>query len=657
MDRVKLGKYELLEELGRGGFGMVYRARDTILGRDVAVKVLHPQLMVDPAFIERFRNEARLVAGLEHPNLVTVYDLGESDGRAYLVMRYLPGGSLRQRLTQGPIPFDQALQILKQVSAGLGAAHTKGIIHRDIKPENILFTEDGQAVLSDFGLAKALVDSSSSSSSNSGGVGTPFYRAPELWRGKPPASPATDQYALACVFTEMLTGVRLFAGDTPDEIITKHLVDGAALPSSWPSNAPHGVEKALSKALEKEPTNRYESVRALVDALEGLLRPQAATPKSKLVVNTSLNPIRNEKKLVLFGLIALFGLFFVAALGIGGTVLSGRLTLFSAPTVMPTNTIPATATSQPDFTQTPNPTATALPLNTHTSKIVFQHDDYYWTINEDGSNLKQLMFINTMGTGASWYEFSPDGSKVAFSSQWSGDTEVYVMNVDGSHTINISNNSTLDDSPVWSPDGNRIAFLSNRNKGNDGEELFIVNADGSNLVQLIKAQGYAYSVEYQWSSDSQQMVFSCSHCTEYNGIYRVNVDASNLIKLADKGYSPAWSPDGEKIAFESDAGICIINKDGSDLVKLGISGHSLAWSPDGQKIVYVADDTIYVMNADGSNPTKLATGINPIWSPNSRKLVFRLPYAQNTLYEIYIMNADGSNLVKLADGYGPSWLP
>lgn len=191
MNALKLGKYELIESLGRGGFGTVYRARDTALGREVAVKVLHPQLMVEPDFVERFRNEARIIAGLEHPNLVAVYDLGEAAGSAFLVMRYLPGGSLREKLEKnGPIPFGEALQILKQVSAGLTAAHAKGIIHRDIKPENILFAADGQAVVSDFGLARALLDSSFSSSSGSGGVGTPFYRAPEYGMAhRPPPRP------------------------------------------------------------------------------------------------------------------------------------------------------------------------------------------------------------------------------------------------------------------------------------------------------------------------------------------------------------------------------------------------------------------------------------------------------------------------------------
>ena len=193
MPNRQLGKYTILEELGRGGFGTVYRATDNVLDREVAIKLLHPQLMVEMNFAERFRKEAKLVARIEHSNIVTIYDLGEQEGRVYIAMRFLPGGSLRDRLNKsGRIPFGQALEILRQVGAGLSAAHAKGLIHRDIKPENILFGEAGQAVIADFGLAKAI---QSSSSSSFGGLGTPGYRAPELWRGKPPAGQASSSSA------------------------------------------------------------------------------------------------------------------------------------------------------------------------------------------------------------------------------------------------------------------------------------------------------------------------------------------------------------------------------------------------------------------------------------------------------------------------------
>jgi len=301
MTNKSLGKYELHEQLGSGSFGAVYKATDAVLGREVALKILHPQLMVDMGFVERFRNEAKVIASLEHPNIVTVYDMGEDAGRVYIAMRYLPGRSLRNHLQEvGRLPFDQALEIVQQVGAGLQAAHARGLVHRDIKPENILFTEEGQAVISDFGLAKAIQASTSSSSSSAGGVGTPSYRAPELWRGKPPASPATDVYSLACIFTEMLSGNRLFDGNTPDEIITKHLVDGAVLPREWPEGVPAGMNKILEKALKKKPEERYQNVGEFVTALESLstpheMRQSTSRLKSETETILKVGRIRVEK--------------------------------------------------------------------------------------------------------------------------------------------------------------------------------------------------------------------------------------------------------------------------------------------------------------------------------------------------------------------------
>jgi len=292
MPNRQLGKYTILEELGRGGFGTVYRATDNSLDREVALKILHPQLMVDMDFVERFQKEAKLVARLEHPNIVTIYDLGEAEGRIYIAMRYLPGGSLRDRLKKsGRIPFDRALEILRQVGEGLSAAHAKGLVHRDIKPENILFSESGQAVIADFGLARAVQTSSSSSL---GGVGTPGYRPPELWRGQPPASPASDEYSLACAFVEMLTGAPLFAGDTPDEIIAKILVDGAVLPQNWPEGVPQGIDDILHKAVAKNPSERYTSVDDFVVALNRL-KSDPARQEQELVLKEAQEKARQEE--------------------------------------------------------------------------------------------------------------------------------------------------------------------------------------------------------------------------------------------------------------------------------------------------------------------------------------------------------------------------
>ncbi len=263
----QLGKYELHEQLGRGGFGTVYRAIDTSLGREVALKVLHPQLMVEESFVERFKKEARTLATLEHPNIVMIYDLGETDGRVFISMRYLSGGSLQQLLQKGgALGYEKSLAILKQVCAGLQQAHKSGLVHRDMKPANVLFDAEGNAVISDFGLARAVQVSGASSSMSI--AGTPAYRAPELWRGKPPASPATDVYSLGCILVELLTGDPLFAGDTPDEILTQVLIDGPKMPKTWKADVPTGMSDRLAKSLSKDPAERPQDAQAFYQIID-----------------------------------------------------------------------------------------------------------------------------------------------------------------------------------------------------------------------------------------------------------------------------------------------------------------------------------------------------------------------------------------------------
>jgi len=274
-DETRLGKYLLMEQLGRGGYGTVYRARDTVLNVERAVKVLHPALLADPEFIERFRHEARMVARLEHPHIVTVYDLGEEAGTIYLAMRYLRAGSLKDVLAgKRPLPFNVAVQITCQVASALDYAHhlPEQLIHRDVKPGNILFETKGSAFLSDFGFAKALHGENSASVSRSGSmIGTPLYMPPELWNSQSPL-PQTDIYSLACVLYEMLTCQALFGcEDTqmPMAIMKRHF-EAVRLPATWPTGVPSALGPVLEIALAKLPSQRYPDMAAFTTALADL---------------------------------------------------------------------------------------------------------------------------------------------------------------------------------------------------------------------------------------------------------------------------------------------------------------------------------------------------------------------------------------------------
>ena len=260
-----LGKYELLELLGSGATAEVYRARDTVLQREVAVKILRPALVTDATAFARFVQEAQSAASLFHPHIATVLDTGEDGGRFFIVLRYFPGQSLDQLLRrQGPLAWERVLTLAHQIGGALEYAHQAGLLHRDVKPSNIICTPESNYALSDFGLARAL-QTSGLTSHTGVALGTPAYIAPEIWMGQL-ATPATDQYAFGCVLVEAMTGQILFQGETP-ALMYGHAIRGAVLPPTWPEGVPHGVTVVLAKAVAKDPTERFASMGALVTAL------------------------------------------------------------------------------------------------------------------------------------------------------------------------------------------------------------------------------------------------------------------------------------------------------------------------------------------------------------------------------------------------------
>lgn len=263
-----LGRYRLLERAGAGGMSEVWRAEDQTLHRTVAVKVIHDPIAADPTFAERFLREARLVAGLEHPNILSVYDFGTAalDGKdvSYLVMPLVSGGSLKERIT-GPVPPAQAVPWLAAIAAALDHAHTKGILHRDVKPGNVLLDGAGRPLLADFGLARS-ADSVSGLTATGTVMGTPSYMAPEQAMGKALDARA-DQYALGCIAFEMLTGRVPFKADTPLAVLHQHVAVSPEPATSFVRGLPPGVDEVLSRALAKNAAERYETCTELVSAL------------------------------------------------------------------------------------------------------------------------------------------------------------------------------------------------------------------------------------------------------------------------------------------------------------------------------------------------------------------------------------------------------
>jgi len=276
-----LGKYRLEQELGRGAMAVVYRATDTALNRQVALKVLPTYFSHDPEFVRRFQREARVAAGLSHPGIVQIYDVGEApDGTLYIAMQEA-GETLKRLLQrQGPLPLARALAIAEQVAAALDYAHRRGVIHRDVKASNILLGPDDQAVLTDFGIAR--VGQESGITAPGFALGTPEYLAPEQAEAGKPVDYRADLYALGVVLFEMLTGRVPFTADRPEAVLHAHIFTPPPSPSRLNPAIPEAVSQVLLKALAKDPGERYQSGAALVAALR-TAQQMAAVPASQPV--------------------------------------------------------------------------------------------------------------------------------------------------------------------------------------------------------------------------------------------------------------------------------------------------------------------------------------------------------------------------------------
>jgi serine/threonine protein kinase/Tol biopolymer transport system component len=274
----RLGPYEVIARLGAGGMGEVYRARDTRLGREVAVKVLPATFSNDPDRLRRFEREAEAASLLNHPNITAVYDIGTHDGAPYVVSELLEGGTLRSRLASGALTPRRAIEFAIQAARGLAAAHDKGIVHRDLKPENLFVTKDGRVKILDFGLAKLIRPEPTTSAATEPGVvlGTFGYMSPEQVRGKL-ADPRSDIFSFGAIFYEMLSGHRAFRGDSAASTMSAILTREPPELSTLNPNVHPGLERIVRHCLEKDPEERFQSARDLAFDLEALSGVSAPT--------------------------------------------------------------------------------------------------------------------------------------------------------------------------------------------------------------------------------------------------------------------------------------------------------------------------------------------------------------------------------------------
>jgi serine/threonine-protein kinase len=273
------GRYELGELIGYGGMAEVHRGRDIRLGRDVAIKILRPDLARDPSFLNRFRREAQAAAGLNHPSIVSVYDTGEDAGpdgtvQPFIVMEYVEGRTLRDILkSEGRLPARRAMEITADVCGALDFSHRNGLVHRDIKPANVMITRTGAVKVMDFGIARAVADNAATVTQTANVIGTAQYLSPEQARGEA-VDARSDVYSTGCLLYELVTGVPPFQGDSPVAVAYQHVRENASAPSSRNPELPRALDSIVMKALAKNQLNRYQTAGEMRSDLQRALADQ-----------------------------------------------------------------------------------------------------------------------------------------------------------------------------------------------------------------------------------------------------------------------------------------------------------------------------------------------------------------------------------------------
>lgn len=399
-----LGPYRIINQVGRGGMATVYKAYQPSVDRYVAVKVLPSQLAESREFATRFQQEARIIAKLEHPHILPVFDYGESDGVAYFVMRYMDAGTLKDKMIEGrPLPLGDIDRLFTQLAEALSYAHSRGVVHRDLKPANVLIDAHENIFLTDFGIAKLLESASPRLTQTDAIMGTPAYISPEQAQGNP-VDQRSDIYSLGIILYEMVTGSVPFTAETPLAVLFKHITDPLPPPSLVKPDVPPEIEKVILKALAKDPRDRFATTNEFVAAWERALQtretvqrvPEALTvPPTPPTTGTQTQskPVTLTKTtsksgtptgLVIGCLVALCALF-----GLGGVFLmASNLGGSSTPTPLPpTETI---ISIPPTSTHASLPTPTIPVVNTGDVLLEddFSDDSKWGTLTDTDSSVQ-----------------------------------------------------------------------------------------------------------------------------------------------------------------------------------------------------------------------------------------------------------------------------
>ncbi|MBS1115737.1 MAG: serine/threonine protein kinase [candidate division NC10 bacterium] len=696
--------YRIIEKIGQGGMGEVFLADDTSLHRKVALKFLPPDMQQDSAAHKRFLREARSAAALDHPYICHINEVSESGGRDFIVMEYVEGQSVKDRLEKGPLPPDEALPIAIEVAEALEAAHGKGIVHRDIKPANIMLTQTGHAKVMDFGLAKQIVPGGGMASteetvtaltSDGSTVGTLAYMSPEQLRGER-VDGRGDIWALGVTMHEMVSGTRPFQGQSWFEVSSSILNKA---PRLLPSQVPADLATVIGRCLEKDAANRYRQASEVCAALKavrsGCALPPVRTFRHAWPRRRWLAPAAIGTMLIAVGVGIYYRGFlqWLARQAPAPPPTIGHVTQLTSedgtethPSLSPEGNLMAYAASGEIYLRrvgTENPILLTGNLSLEAAEPAFSPDGRLiaFSARLDASELRGgIWLMEVMGAGKrrltdagfspAW---SPDGREIAYATEFPTPydrprlSRVFIVDVASGRTRDVEREVKSDMmEPAWSPSGRRLAYwgLSARPAIRN---ILTKPVDGGKATP-VTADPY---VDWGpvWSRDGRY-VFFCSDRSGSPNLWRVRIDeeSGRVLGVPEPQTTPAssvmrvdFARDGSGFAFEASdlqANVYRVAFDAAAGVvqdgPVAMTSGARVWmdvdvSPDGRLALRSAmrQEDIYVSDADGTNLTPLAPDAGsdrfPRWSPDGTRIAFSSTKAAPG-WEIHSIRPDGFDL-------------